>query len=127
MILVKNYVSSSGIHGLGMFAAERIPTGTKFWEYLPGVDLSYSQDEFQELPEIAQLFIRHYGYLDKMSHRWMLGFDNDRYMNHSEDPHVREVAGQVVVVREIQPNEEITCNYREFDGDWEYKLRSVIR
>lgn len=107
-----------------MFAKEFTPAGTLFWEYLPDVDLAWSKEEFVRLPETAQQTIRHYGYLDKGSQEWRLGFDNDRFMNHSDNPNIIDKDGKVVVGRDIQAGEEITCDYRVFDDDWEWKLRA---
>jgi SET domain-containing protein len=123
MILVKNHVRSSGIQGLGMFADEDIPKGTLFWEFQPGLDMVFTKEEFTALPAQAQATIRHYGYLDKGTEKWMLGFDNDRFMNHSENPNVTDLGGQVIIARDIAAGEEITCDYRVFDADWEWKLQ----
>lgn len=110
-----------------MFADEDIAAGTLFWEFAPGLDLRFTPAEYAQLPVQAQETIRHYGYLDKASGNWMLGFDNDRFMNHSENPNITDLGGKVVAARDITAGEEITCDYRIFDADWEYKLSGVER
>lgn len=106
-----------------MFADEFIPAGTIFWKLAPGLDLLFTKEEFAKLPQIAQGTIRHYGYLDIGTGNWILGFDNDRFMNHSEQPNITDKDNQVIAKVDINPGEEITCDYRKFDADWEFKLR----
>ena len=39
MLLVRTYLDRSAIHGIGLFAAERIPKGTVLWRLEPSIDL----------------------------------------------------------------------------------------
>ncbi|HWL47120.1 MAG TPA: SET domain-containing protein-lysine N-methyltransferase, partial [Sphingomonadaceae bacterium] len=60
MLLVKTYLDRSPIHGLGVFAAEPIPKGTKIWRYVEGFDRSWSPRQFARLPKEAQEFVAYY-------------------------------------------------------------------
>src|SRR6185312_11978 len=42
MLLVKTYLDKSAIHGLGVFAAERIRKETKIWRFVYGFDQVYT-------------------------------------------------------------------------------------
>ena len=52
--------------------------------------------------------------------------DNDRYINHSEQPNTEDLGfeervfegeGITIAARDIQPGEEILSDYRSFDAD----------
>src|SRR3546814_1178092 len=62
MLLVKTYVAPSRIHGLGLFAAERIPRGARIWEFNPVMDRFVSREEFESLPPAARESLRVYAY-----------------------------------------------------------------
>ena len=51
MLLVKTYLDKSPIHGIGVFAAERIPKGTKIWRFVDGFDRCYTPKQFARLPK----------------------------------------------------------------------------
>lgn len=115
MLLVKTTLKPSGVHGLGVFAAEFIPAGTRVWEYREGFDRRVSTDFVDALPSIAARAIRHY------SAYWGGGFvisaDDARFLNHSETPNLRTYAepDADVALRDIYPGEELLEDYREFD------------
>ena len=54
MLLVKTYLDKSPIHGLGVFAAERIPRGAKIWRFVEGFDRCYTPKQFARLPKAAR-------------------------------------------------------------------------
>ena len=45
MMLVPNYLDRSPIHGIGIFARDFIPKGTSVWEFTPGCDQVFSDEE----------------------------------------------------------------------------------
>ena len=54
------------------------------------------------------------------------GSHDARYFNHSEEPNTVDLdgpEGPTVAARDIQPGEELTCDYRLFDADVLVKLR----
>ena len=57
MLLVKTYLDKSPIHGLGVFAAEPIPKGTKIWRFVEGFDRCYTPKQFAKLPKAARDFL----------------------------------------------------------------------
>lgn len=108
-----------------MIADEFIPKGTKIWEFVEGLDISMSQEDFMNIPKLARDYFQHYGYRDRGTKNWMLGFDNDRFWNHSEQPNVVVKDKVVVAKADIQSGEEMTCDYRVFDDDWKSKLPNL--
>jgi SET domain-containing protein len=89
MLLVKTYIAQSPIHNLGLFADQFIAAGTELWRFTPGYDLEIELDAFKNLPEHVKQFLDHYGYLDSHLNRFILCFDNARFINHSEDSNSR--------------------------------------
>jgi len=114
MLLVKTYLDKSPIHGLGVFAAERIAKGTKIWRFVEGFDRVYSPRQFARLPKPARDFIKHHGY--RVDGEILLTVDHDCHMNHSEDANTYLHNGYAIARRDIPKGDEITNDYREFDA-----------
>lgn len=116
MLLVKTRLGLSNIHRIGIFADQFIPKDTIIWKFEPGYDLHISTDKFATLPKTAQAQISHYGYISlNDDSRYVLCSDDARYFNHSKDANTYNIEdeheGQTVAARDIQPGEELTCNY----------------
>ena len=114
MLLVKTYLDKSAIHGLGVFAGERIRKRTKIWRFVEGFDRAYSPKQFSKLPKPAREFLKNYGY--RVDGEILFTVDNDRHINHSEDPNTFLKSGYAIARRNIRKGEEITNDYREFDA-----------
>lgn len=114
MLLVKTYLDKSTIHGLGVFAGELIRKGTKIWRFVEGFDHAYSPKQFAKLPKPAREFLKNYGY--RVDGEILFTVDNDRHINHSEDPNTYLKSGYAIARRNIRKGEEITNDYREFDA-----------
>lgn len=115
MLVVKSYVAPSKIHGLGLFADEPISRGTVVWRFDSEWDRVYHRDIVDLLPEPARNHLLTYGYFD--GDEIVLCADNGKYFNHSQDPNVEASSGRGcdVALRDIQPGEELTADYRRFD------------
>lgn len=114
MLLIKTYLDKSPIHGLGVFAAERIPKDTKIWRFVEGFDRCYSAKEFARLPKPARDYIKLYGY--RIDGEILFTVDHDRHTNHSDTPNTYLRGGYTCARWDIEPGEEITNDYREFDA-----------
>lgn len=123
MLCVRTSLHPSGIHGLGLFAAEPIAAGTVIWRETPWSVTTYAPEDVAHLPPVFQQFVHTYAYL--WQGRYVLGFDDSRFMNHSEASNTRngEDLTTTVAVRDIAFGDELTCDYREFDDDLDRKLR----
>jgi len=121
MLLVDTRVGPSSIHGLGLFAQQFIGKGTLVWERVPGLDLALSQEQVDALPERARRTVRYYSFRHVHSQEYILCCDDDRFVNHSDDPNTD---GRKAL-RDIAPGEEMTFDYRKWDLDFEWKLSST--
>lgn len=121
MLLVRTTRKSSEIHGLGLFADEFIPEGTPTWRFVPGIDVTIHPDLLDRIPEASMEQFLTYAYLDIRTGLYVLCADDARFMNHSDDPAVRgdydaePVFGLDVAARDLQPGDELTCDYTTFD------------
>jgi hypothetical protein len=128
MLLIKTTLKESAINGIGLYADEFIAQGTVIWKWHEGFDQSYSIEEINALPEsICTSFIRR-AYFSPYLHKYVLCCDDARFMNHSDRPNTRDLGGidyQAVTIasRNIEPGEEITINYFDYDGDADWKVR----
>ncbi len=130
MLLIPVQLAPSPVHGLGIFTVHPVPAGTPIWRFEPGFDQELGPAEFAALSEPARDFLRHYAYLDVASHRWVLNGDHGRFMNHSDHPNTGAsgAAGdvsegfQTVALVDLPAGAELTCDYRAFDGDADWKL-----
>lgn len=124
MFVIKTYIQSSSIQGLGVFAAEDIPKGKIVWLYDPKCDLSVTPEEYAQFNEKQKAHFAHSAYLSPWTGLWICPpyGDNSNYTNHSNDNNLSvHYDGGVssepffVANRNIAAGEEITNNYHEFD------------
>jgi len=122
MLLVKTTIAPSPIHGMGLFADQFIPQGTRIWEFTPGFDLKLSSTFLENAPEPLHSWLHTHTYCSRQSHQYILCSDDARFFNHSDTPNTesREVDGEDEVItvakRDIQPGEELTDDYRTFEA-----------
>ena len=118
MLKVKTFLKESGEHGIGLFAGEFIPKGTVVFEE-DDFTLIIPDDEFEKMSTEQKQFIEHYAY--KQFGTYKLSVDNDRFMNHSNNPNVDDSihVDKTIASRDIQPGEEITCDYRVIKMKWQ--------
>lgn len=123
MLLIKTKTRISEIHGIGLFADQFVPRGTMTWRFLQGFDLRLSKSILEKLSAPAREQFLKYSYLDSKSMLYELCSDDARFFNHSDTPNTVSIDDDTdVAARDIQPGEELTCDYRTFDADWELKL-----
>lgn len=128
MMFVETKIGPSAIEGIGLFANQFIPKGTPVWKFQPGFDLKFGQSELGKLSRPAREQFLKYAYLNPETNKYVLCFDDARFFNHSEHPNCLDVGapddeeGIVVAAKDIQEGEELTCNYRESDADFDYKM-----
>ena len=117
MLCVPTYVAPSRISGVGLFTAERLPDGTRIWEFSEGVDWKITPEELAMFPEPYQARLRHYVYRDEAGVYVLCG-DNAKFMNHDPEPNCSDADPRfTVTLRVVSAGEELTCDYPEFDND----------
>lgn len=131
MFTIKTNIKHSNIHGLGVFAEEKLKKGDIIWKFQPGFDQVISSDAYNQLPPIAKNCIDHFGYYNKEEGGYILCGDDARFTNHSNTPNM-ELFDEIssVATKDINIGDEITENYYIFDefahkkltgftiGDW---------
>jgi hypothetical protein len=128
MLMVKTRLGLSDIAGIGLFANQDIRKGTVTWRFMGDYDQLLAKEEVDRLPEPARSNLLDHTYFDAASGLFVLCADNARFMNHANDPNtagVHEpgaVEGYDVASRDIRAGEEMTCDYRTFDGHVDLKL-----
>ncbi|MBL9176251.1 MAG: SET domain-containing protein [Verrucomicrobiales bacterium] len=127
MMLIRTVVRPSSIHGMGLFAVERIPRGTEVWRYESGFDRSIPGEAVNALPSLARDHVHWFAYQSREDGQWILSGDHTCFMNHSDSPNTGTLPGSrppitTVALREIAAGEELTCDYRAFDAQAMAKL-----
>lgn len=126
MLLVKTKIGPSPIAGIGIFADEFIPKGTRIWEFKEGFDLRFDAHFSDTLSEPARKQFLNYSYKNPKTGLYVLCADDARFFNHSDTPTVEDLyfddptensEGISIAARDINPGEEITSDYRNFDAD----------
>ena len=121
MMLVRTFAAPSAVKGVGVFAAEKIEKGTLIWQYQPSFDRLVPADWLSSASPVIQEFLRKYA---SPAHdepdMLVIEIDNGRLMNHSEEPNTnftKIIEGYAL--RDIAEGEELLCDYREFDPEFE--------
>ncbi len=126
MLKIKTYLAPSKIPGagIGLFAAEKIPKDELIWEMTWNYDLIFHKEQIKFLDKFEQSFIKKHAFLDSED-MYVLCIDNDRFMNHSDTPNTNnKILNKTTALRDIKANEELTCNYYEFDLESNKKLNA---
>lgn len=123
MLLVKTKLGLSGIEGIGLFADQFIPKGTIVWRWNERLDIRISAQELEFFMPLARESFLKYSYLSTRTGLYVLCFDHGRFINHSEKPNLEDDflpdSEEAIdrAQRDIMPGEELTCDYRAFDGE----------
>ena len=121
MILVKTRLAVSGVHGIGLFADQFIPKGTKTFEFIPWFDVSFTESDLAKMSEECRRQVLWYAYLDKKTNKYALLSDDYRFINHSQDVtrvNIESTPDIDIALRDIQSGEELLCNYNKFDDTY---------
>lgn len=127
MLLIKTKIGPSKIHGIGLFADQNIAKDTPIWKFQPGFDIKIDKSELKKLSNPARKAFLHYDYLNLQTKKHILCFDDARFFNHSDFPNVLALnsddeEGVDVAARDIQKGEEMTIDYKSYDGSFSHKL-----
>jgi SET domain-containing protein len=122
VFLIETYIDRSPIEGSGVFAGQDIAKGELVTKHTEGLDLIFTQAQYDAFPPAFQYFLRRQTY--RSEGEYVLNIDHERFTNHSDTPNTiwSDDDGGMIAARNIRRGEEITCDYREFDEDWKWKL-----
>lgn len=125
MLFVKTKIGPSWIAGIGLFADQDIKKGELVWKFTPGFDQEIKAEKLLKLNTIAYQTFLNYSYRLLDSKTYVLVFDDSRFLNHADKPNLIDsdvdssVWLGVIAARDIYRGEELTCDYKQFDADFE--------
>jgi uncharacterized protein len=118
MMLVKTFIGPSPIHGIGVFAAEKIAKHTLVWEFTDGIDQEISKDAVRHMSRLTRQFLNTYAWING-SGAYVLCSDNGRYFNHADEPNTYSTSlddnGKTAAARDVEAGEELTCDYNDLE------------
>lgn len=114
MLTIKTRVAPSKVHGLGLFTEEHLSKEQIIWVQNPIIDKCIPKDLLETLPLIMQEYLHHFSWQDEDGD-FFISFDNDKYMNHSDNPNTRNDHPEFCfALCDIAAGEELTCDYMKF-------------
>ncbi len=114
---IKTTVKDTPDKGSGLFTVEKITKGDIVFRDDPSFDRVFSREEVQSMPNVLREFVKFYASYDKKKQEYYLDADNTKFINHSDNPNITyiEDKGVMVATRDIDSDEELTSDYREYD------------
>lgn len=129
MIHISYKLKSSDLHGVGLFADQPIKQGELVYTASPLLDLNITQQQFDSLNQKEKDEILWWGFFDEPSQLWHVDFDVSKFINHAYDATLtqdeKHDEAYLVATRDIQPGEELTQNYLEFEGPEDLERRGI--
>lgn len=115
MFIVPVFVDKSVIHGLGLYAARDIECDDVIWRFHPKLDLTFSPDEWQSLPEHIRDALAEHAWQPERGGLINYEATAGKYINHSDDPNTDFRTDGIGFAKcRILRGEELTTDYREF-------------
>ena len=113
MFLIDTYLDKSKIQGVGVFAKENIKKGQLIKEVRPDFEIEFNKDNLPKMPlALAKLIDTHAYERELGSKILVMGIDNEKYLNHSNNPSVNDNG---IALKNIKIGDEITIDYKNFD------------
>lgn len=114
MLLVRTFIRSSLVHGLGLFAAEPIVEGQRIWKFDLLIDRVLDPREIELQPKDVREFVHAHAFVDWYGNV-VLSADQAIYMNHGADgANVLADGIGSYAARPIEAGEELLEDYRQF-------------
>ena len=115
MLYIDTYLDKSEIHGVGVFSKENVNKGEQIKEERPEFVIEFNKDKLPSMPLALAKLIDTHAYERKIgSGILVLGIDNEKYLNHSNDPSVND---EGIALKNIKIGDEITIDYKDFDDN----------
>jgi len=113
MLLIDTYLDKSKIQGVGVFSKENITKGKKIKEVRQEFEIRFDKTNLPRMPLALANFIQTHAH-EENENEYCLGIDNEKYLNHSDNPTVDE---EGYALRNIAIGDEITIDYNNFDDN----------
>jgi SET domain-containing protein len=113
MLTIPTYLAESGVHGIGLYAAEAVKAGDKVWEFNHEIDFVYDSQWMGRLVgQSLQAFDYFCQYAYKRDNRYYYVSDNARFINHSQQANIGfGNNGDEIALQDINPGDELLENY----------------
>jgi len=113
MLMIPTYLAESGVHGIGLYAAETVKAGDKVWEFNREIDFVYDAQWMDRLfCQSLQAFDYFCQYAYKRDNLYYYVSDNARFINHSQQANIGFANdGDEIALRDINPGDELLENY----------------
>ena len=122
MLRVNTMLLPSSLEGFGLFTCGHIKKGTVTWER-DSEDFSFTMEGYlqrfsAEVREYKKEQTEAHSYFDETVGLWIYCVDEQKYINHSEDPNIISTPHQDIAARDIDSGEEMTCDYEAYESNW---------
>lgn len=129
MMHIKYTLGPSALHGIGLFAGEDLAKGQLVYTASPLLDVNLTEAEFESLAEREKEEVRWWGFFDEPTQKWHVDFDVSKFINHADDATLSQDPGHteayLVATQDVKAGEELTQDYREFEGEEDLKKRGI--
>jgi uncharacterized protein len=124
MLLIPTYIAPSNIHGVGLYSKIRIKKGQRVYVFDPETEIDLTRDELLGLPIYTQIELYDHMWKNTVTGKYCCSSGNARVINHSSHPNLSSFymaiygAEGIMVheaTRRIDPGDELTRNYNDFD------------
>lgn len=128
-LLVKTYLKDIPGKGISLIAGEDIDGGKVMYKDDLNFDRLIPKSQVDTMPDAQKEFIERYCAYWKKFDSYYLCADNARFWNHSISANTKynPEIGEVITLRFIHKDEELTSDYTEFDdyskeGDFGFEI-----
>ena len=129
MLHIKYKLKESSLHGIGLFADEKIEKGLVVYTASPLLDVNITRAQFASLEENEKKEVGYWGFWNEPNNVWHVDFDVSKFINHSFQPTVTQDSNHqdayLVATRDIEPGDELTQNYLEFETKEDLQKRGI--
>ena len=113
-LLVNTKVRPSSIHGMGLFADQKINKGDVVWEHSSVFDGWLNDYYLAIAPDSLRKHVDNFYCYDNELKSYILACDNINWINHSGDPNLDSPTKYIhYAKREIESGEELTLDYKQ--------------
>jgi|SRR6185437_12508037 len=121
MLLIKTYLKETEFKGIGLFTAIGLDLGAVIHVTDTNFNKVFSKEEIEYFGPLQKEFYNTY-MIHLPDGSAMLDLDNTRFINHSSNPNLVCDLECIKTCRKIEAGEELTLNYKTFDGEYSDEL-----